>query len=210
MPARQHLNDAADLLVAADDRVELSSARQLGEIASVFLERLVLLFGVLRGGRGAPRTSRSASSNFVATHAELGQKEPAASARPIGSRRRGRAALGLRPVEDVAQGRTELSCAIAGPATAMGLAGEASRWPRPAGCAPMVRSRTPTLASTGNTAPVSVLAQAWQASRCSGVTSGFEGTAGQPIRRRPGMPLGSSGSIRCWGSKSHVGPVSES
>ena len=43
--ARQHLDDAADFLVAADDRIELALARQLGQIAAVALERLV---GALR------------------------------------------------------------------------------------------------------------------------------------------------------------------
>ena len=39
--AREHLDDAADLLVAADDRIELALARELGEVAAVALERLV-------------------------------------------------------------------------------------------------------------------------------------------------------------------------
>ena len=44
-PARQHLDDAADLFVAADHRIELALARELGEIAAVSLERLI---GALR------------------------------------------------------------------------------------------------------------------------------------------------------------------
>src|SRR4029453_7320397 len=47
--AREHLDDAANLLVAADDRVELAAAREIGEIAGVALERLVLLLGVRIG-----------------------------------------------------------------------------------------------------------------------------------------------------------------
>ena len=47
--ARQHLNDAANLLVAADHRIELAAARELGEVAAVFLERLVLRFRILIG-----------------------------------------------------------------------------------------------------------------------------------------------------------------
>ena len=47
--ARQHLDDAADLLVAADDRIELALARELGQVAAVALERLVLAFGILVG-----------------------------------------------------------------------------------------------------------------------------------------------------------------
>ena len=59
--ARQHLDDAADLLVAADDRIELALARQLGQVAAVALERLVLAFGVLVVTRCEPRTLVSAA-----------------------------------------------------------------------------------------------------------------------------------------------------
>jgi hypothetical protein len=45
--AREHLHDAADLVVAADDRIELAAARDLGEIAPIFRERLVLRLGIL-------------------------------------------------------------------------------------------------------------------------------------------------------------------
>jgi len=45
--ARQHLDGAADFLVAADDRIELAVARRLGEVARIFLQRVI---GVL--GRG--------------------------------------------------------------------------------------------------------------------------------------------------------------
>ena len=44
--AREHLHHAADLLVAADHRIELALARRVGEIARVALQRLIL---VLRG-----------------------------------------------------------------------------------------------------------------------------------------------------------------
>jgi hypothetical protein len=37
----------ADLLVATDDRIDLSLPRRLGEITAVLLEGLVLLFGVV-------------------------------------------------------------------------------------------------------------------------------------------------------------------
>ena len=47
--AREHLDDAADLFVAADDRIELALARQLGEVAAVPLERLVRAFRILVG-----------------------------------------------------------------------------------------------------------------------------------------------------------------
>jgi hypothetical protein len=44
--ALQHLDGAADFLVAADDRVELAQAGALGQVHAVFLERLALAFGI--------------------------------------------------------------------------------------------------------------------------------------------------------------------
>ena len=59
-PAGQHLDGAADFLVAADDRVELAFARRLGEVARIFLERVVAVFGALRvGGAAAAQLARS-------------------------------------------------------------------------------------------------------------------------------------------------------
>ncbi len=106
--ARQHLDDAADLLVAADDRVELALARQLGEVAAVALERLVLALGVLVGDalgaahrgqrlehasrrdavllqeprrRGAPRLAASASSRCsVLTNSSFSRSASACAA----------------------------------------------------------------------------------------------------------------------------------
>ena len=48
-PAGQHLDDAADLLVPADDRVDLAVACPLGEVLAVLLERLELVLRVLAG-----------------------------------------------------------------------------------------------------------------------------------------------------------------
>jgi hypothetical protein len=46
----KHLDHAANLLVAADHRIELARLRrQLGQIAAVFFERFVGRFGILRG-----------------------------------------------------------------------------------------------------------------------------------------------------------------
>ena len=52
-PARQHLDGAADLLVAADDRVELPFARGGREVARIFLERVVAFLGARRVGAAA-------------------------------------------------------------------------------------------------------------------------------------------------------------
>ena len=57
--AREHLDDAADLFVAADDRIELALTRELGQVAAVFFERLVGGFGVLRRSRAGRRAPRS-------------------------------------------------------------------------------------------------------------------------------------------------------
>src|SRR5262249_58960235 len=46
---RQHLDGAADLVVAPDHRVELAAPREVGEVAAVLGERLVLGLGVLIG-----------------------------------------------------------------------------------------------------------------------------------------------------------------
>ncbi len=46
---REHLDDAADLLVAPDHRVELALLGQLREVAPELLQRLVRAFGVLGG-----------------------------------------------------------------------------------------------------------------------------------------------------------------
>ncbi len=45
-PAAEHLDHAADLVVAADDRVELAPTGEFGEVASEPLQRLILLLGV--------------------------------------------------------------------------------------------------------------------------------------------------------------------
>jgi hypothetical protein len=47
--AAEDLDDAPDLFVAADDRVELALARQLRQVAPIALQRLVGALGVLRG-----------------------------------------------------------------------------------------------------------------------------------------------------------------
>ncbi len=72
--AGEDLDDAADLLVASDDRVELALAGVLGEVAPVLLERLVLLLGVLAGDAvAAPHLLERAEHGLVA-HAEAAQE----------------------------------------------------------------------------------------------------------------------------------------
>ena len=50
---RQHLDGAADFLVAADHRIELAVARGLGQVAGIFLQRIVGVLGRRRVGGAA-------------------------------------------------------------------------------------------------------------------------------------------------------------
>ena len=72
--AREHLNDAPNLLVAADDRIELASACQLGEVAAVPLEGLIRSLGVL--ARHALRSADAGErrEDLVAREAALRQQ----------------------------------------------------------------------------------------------------------------------------------------
>ena len=72
--ARQHLNDAADLLVAADDRIELALARELGEVAAVALERLIRAFRVLVRDALRSADARERLQDLVARDAALLQQ----------------------------------------------------------------------------------------------------------------------------------------
>ena len=51
--ARQHLDGAADFLVAADHRIELAVARGLGQVAGIFLQRVIGVLGRRRVGGAA-------------------------------------------------------------------------------------------------------------------------------------------------------------
>ena len=53
-PAGKDLDRAADLVVSADDRIELAFAGSFGKVLSVFLECLEVLLGVLIGDLAAP------------------------------------------------------------------------------------------------------------------------------------------------------------
>ena len=64
--AREHLDDAADLLVAADDRVELALLGERGQVAAVLLERLVGPLGVLARHALAAADGRERLEQLVA------------------------------------------------------------------------------------------------------------------------------------------------
>ena len=78
--ARQHLDDAADLVVAADDGIELAALRERGQVAAVALERLVFAFGVLIGDALAAADRRQRLEDPVAR-----QRRPAQQPRSGGA-----------------------------------------------------------------------------------------------------------------------------
>src|SRR5207244_12657012 len=68
-PARAHLNDAANLLFAADDGVELVFLGQLRQVLAEALERLVLLLGALVGDAVGPANLGNRLQQPVVGHA---------------------------------------------------------------------------------------------------------------------------------------------
>ena len=85
---REHLHDAADLLVAADDRIELARLGERGQIAAVLLERLVRALGILRGDL---LPAAHALERLRAARRAERRRARAAGARPRRTRRRARA-----------------------------------------------------------------------------------------------------------------------
>src|SRR5258706_3063692 len=73
-PAREDLDHTADLLVAADDRVDLVLPREVGDVAPVLLERLVLALGVRVGDPLAAAHVAKRVQHAVATNAETLQR----------------------------------------------------------------------------------------------------------------------------------------
>ena len=73
-PARKHLHHAPDFVIASDDRIDLALPRQLGQIAPVFLQRLIFSLGILIGH--ALRTAHLLERlhQLVARYAEILQR----------------------------------------------------------------------------------------------------------------------------------------
>ena len=71
--ARQHLDRAADFLVAADDGIELAVARRLGEVARIFLQRVIAVFGRGAVGRAALAQILDRGVQRLRRHAGVGQ-----------------------------------------------------------------------------------------------------------------------------------------
>src|SRR4029077_910307 len=76
---RQHLHGAADLLIAADHRVELALARHRGQIAGIALERVIAVLG--RGAVGL-----AALAQILDRRVELLRGQPTGGQRPASER----------------------------------------------------------------------------------------------------------------------------
>ena len=72
--AGQDLNDATDFLVAANDRIELAFARELGQVAAVPFQRLIGGFGVLTRDPLRTADARERGKDLVARQPALGQQ----------------------------------------------------------------------------------------------------------------------------------------
>ncbi len=161
--ARQHLDRAADLLVAADDRVELALARRLGQVARVFLQGVVAFLG--RGALGLAPLAQILDRGVEGLRRDMAGGERLARRRVAGHRQRQEqpldrdiAVAGLlgdlfRLVEDARQLGAEIDLPGAA-ALDLGLLGRARRRPppaRPAGSPPAARIRlaqSPSLSSS--------------------------------------------------------------
>ena len=90
--AREHLDHAADLVVAPDHRIELALSRQLGQVAAVALERLIRALRDSGWSRAATRGPPSSPGECASLRdaALLEQARRTATAiLPTRSRRRG-------------------------------------------------------------------------------------------------------------------------
>jgi hypothetical protein len=123
--AGQHLDGAADLLVAPDHRIDLLLARRLGEVAGIFLERLVGAFG--RGAVGGAALAQGLDGGIEILRSDADAPENLAGLAVLGERDRQQEPLDrdiavaglfgdlLGPVEQARGGRREMELAGAAP-----------------------------------------------------------------------------------------------
>ena len=114
----EDLDDAADLLVAADDRVEFALARQFGQIAPVFGQRLVGGFRVLAGDALAAADALQGLQDRVAADAGRGQQLLCAIAGFVGQRQEQVLGADIVVVHPVSLALSSLQHALQRPADA--------------------------------------------------------------------------------------------
>ena len=191
-PPREHLDHAPDLVVAADDGVELALLGGLGQVAAELLERLVLLLGVLVGHavraahlRRPPRRAARAWRR----HRPAGRpRARAAGARSRRTRRPSRAPRRRPRLSTSISAPTSAGVALGSPVT-VGSASSAAF----ASAAPSRRSRR-RVSSTGTTIPPSCSSSATQQVLWHDL--GVAARARESLRGRQGL-LGLHGETIC-------------
>jgi hypothetical protein len=168
----KHLHGPANFLVAADDRIELALAGQVGEVAGVLGQGLVALLGVGIGHALVAAHVGQGLEQIVAAHAGLAQNAGRV-AHVLGQHASSRCSLETYSSLNSADWRVASSSKsfIRRPTKPSALL------PRTCGCLssasstlrPMASPSTPSLRSTASTTPSSWDRRA--RSRCSGVTS---------------------------------------
>ena len=186
--ARQHLNHAADLVVAADDGIELALARDFREVAAVPFERLELALRILIGHALRAAHAGQCRQDGVVRDAVLLQQlrrgRPAARRRQRQQQVLGAGELVLEPpgfvlgrLKDRAQPRVEPGAAP--PCTDGSLSSSACDAARSAGKSTCIFERTAVAMPSGCVISV--------CSRCSGMTSGWPDAFGKLLRRKNGL-----------------------
>ncbi len=196
--AREHLDDAAHLLVPADDRVELAGARGLGEVAAVLLERLVLALRVGVGDpRGAAHLLQAASSRSwvrppCTRASRAGDGSPSsAMTRCSVDRYSSPIRSASSPARRSTRRKAGESCSFP---SAPRTCGRLATSPRAA--ALMASMPAPAFSSSGSTMP-----SRWRAARAAGAPARPAGCCGPAPAGRP--PRGPPGRAR-WVVDSHV------
>ena len=166
-PPREHLDHAADLLVAADHRVELAALRQRGQVAAELLQRLVGALGILGGDPLAAAHLLDLREQLVARDGV--EREQQVLGRDVVVLELLR--LVERAVEDLRKRGRHLGCCCR--ALDPRLRGQASPRPKSAALRPIRRARA---ADPGRAA---------RAAGARGRAPGCRGGARAPARRRP-------------------------
>ena len=84
--AREHLDDAANLFVAADDGIELAATGEVGQVLCIFLERLKLGLGILVGDALRSADSGKALEDGIVRGSERSQQKLRAVVLLLGER----------------------------------------------------------------------------------------------------------------------------
>ena len=198
--AAEDLDDPPDLLVAADDRVELAGPRLGGEVAAVLLERLVGALGVRRWSRagrrgrsgarrGSPR-GRRRGARAAAGPRRRPRRSPSSRCSVEMYSSPSRRASSCGALDDALGARVEASASR--PGSGRAARGSPASSPRKAGrSTPSRRSVSAGMPSSGSTSA---------ASRCSASSDGALEPLGELLGGDDGLLglLGESVELHGW------------